>query len=188
MSGTLFNYSETYLKGAYIVTINPFEDDRGKFFRVYCKDDFKEIGLTKEFVQINQSVNYSKGTFRGIHYQIPPPGDCKLIRCITGKVLDIIIDIREGSETFLKCFTTELSPKNLNMIYITEGIAHGFLTLEDNTQLIYHHTSFYLPDQEAGIRYTDPLIDIKLPFRPSVISEKDRILPYLTTNYNGIKL
>jgi dTDP-4-dehydrorhamnose 3,5-epimerase len=181
-------FTKTGLEGAYIIQINPFIDDRGKFFRVFCKEDFKKIGLNKEFIQINQSVNTLKGTLRGIHYQIPPPGDCKLIRCITGKVHDIIVDIREGSETFLHYFATELSGENLKMIYITEGFAHGFITLEDNTQLIYQHTSSYLPKQEAGIRYNDPLLNIKLPIEPIIISEKDQNLPLLNTNFKGIKI
>jgi dTDP-4-dehydrorhamnose 3,5-epimerase len=186
MNRKLFQFTKTGLKDAYIVDINFFEDIRGRFFRVFCKDDFQEIGLHKEFVQINQSVNYSKGTFRGIHYQVPPPGDCKLIRCVTGRVLDIIVDIRRDSDTFLQSFTVELSPVNMRMVYISEGFAHGFLTLEDYTQLIYHHTSFYLPNQEEGIRYTDPLINLQLPYEPFVISERDKILPYLDDNFKGI--
>jgi len=181
-------FTTTGLEGAYLIQIKPFVDERGKFFRVFCKEDFKKIGLIKEFIQINQSVNNLKGTLRGIHYQIPPPGDCKLIRCITGRVLDIIVDIREGSKTFLHHFATELSAENLKMIYITEGFAHGFITLEDNTQLIYQHTSSYLPKQEAGIRFNDPLLKIKLPIIPTVISEKDQNLPLLNSNFKGIKI
>ena len=182
------NFKETGLEGAYIIELKPHTDERGRFFRVFCKKDFKKIGLNKEFVQINQSVNNLKGTLRGIHYQTPPPGDCKLIRCITGKVLDIIVDIREGSSTFLKYFVTELSPENLKMIYITEGFAHGFITLEDNTQLIYQHTSYYIPEQEAGIRYSDPFLNLTLPIKPEVISEKDENLPLINANFKGIKL
>lgn len=181
-------FISTGLDGAFVIQINPFIDERGKFFRVFCKEEFKKIGLDKEFIQINQSVNNLKGTLRGIHYQIPPPGDCKLIRCISGKVLDIIVDIRKGSKTFLNHFATELSAENLKMVFITEGFAHGFITLENNTQLIYQHTSSYLPKQEAGIRYDDPLLNIKLPIKPIVISEKDQNLPLLNTHFKGIHI
>jgi dTDP-4-dehydrorhamnose 3,5-epimerase len=187
MPRALFSFIETNLKGAFLIKIHPFEDDRGKFFRTFSETDFREVGLDKPFLQINQSINFGRGTFRGIHYQQPPPGDCKLIRCISGKVLDIIVDIREGSETFMQVYTTELAPDLFNMIYITEGFAHGFLTLEDHTQLIYHHTSHYIPEQEAGISYRDPMLNLKLPMEPVVISQRDKELPVLDTHFNGIR-
>jgi dTDP-4-dehydrorhamnose 3,5-epimerase len=181
------NFLETPLRGAYVVETRPFVDDRGLFARTFCKNEFKQIGHSKEFVQFNHSVTTLKGTIRGMHFQTPPYSEIKLIRCIRGKVYDVIIDIREGSPTFLKYFGTELSEENMLSLYIPEGFAHGFQTLEDNSQLVYHHTSYYEPGYEGGIRYSDPLIGIKWPLDVTRISEKDNHYALLN-NFNGIKL
>ncbi len=180
-------FTETPLKGAYIVETKPFTDDRGLFARTFCKNEFQQIGHTKEFVQFNHSVTTHKGSLRGMHYQLPPFSEIKLIRCIRGKVFDVIIDIREGSPTFLKHFSIELSEDNLLSLYIPEGFAHGFQTLEDNAQLIYHHTSFYQPGYEGGIRFSDPAVGINWPLQVTRISEKDSKYEFLN-NFNGIKL
>ena len=142
-------FTETGLSGAFVVEPEPFIDERGSFARVYCKDEFKHIGSIKEFVQINHSVNKLKGTFRGLHYQLPPFTETKLIRCIHGKVFDVIVDIRTKSDTFLKHFAINLSAVNMKMILVPEGFAHGFLTLKDNSQMIYHHTALYKPGFEG---------------------------------------
>lgn len=181
------NFLETPLRGAYMVETRPFVDDRGLFARTFCKNEFKQIGHSKEFVQFNHSVTALKGTIRGMHFQTPPYSEIKLIRCIRGKVYDVIVDIREGSPTFLKYFGTELSEENMLSLYIPEGFAHGFQTLEDNSQLVYHHTSYYEPGHEGGIRYSDPLIGIKWPLDVNRISEKDNHYALLN-NFNGIKL
>lgn len=180
-------FTETPLKGAYIVETKPFTDDRGLFARTFCKNEFQQIGHTKEFVQFNHSVTTHKGSLRGMHYQLPPFSEIKLIRCIRGKVFDMIIDIREGSPTFLKHFSIELSEDNLLSLYIPEGFAHGFQTLEDNAQLIYHHTSFYQPGHEGGIRFSDPAVGINWPLQVTRISEKDSKYEFLN-KFNGIKL
>jgi dTDP-4-dehydrorhamnose 3,5-epimerase len=179
-------FSETKLKGAFVIEPEPFTDERGLFARVYCAEEFKAIGHHKPFVQINHSVNTHKATFRGLHYQLPPFSEIKLIRCVAGKVFDVIVDIRKGSQTFLQHFTVELSAKNMKMLYVPEGFAHGFITLEDNTQLIYHHTSFYKPGFEAGIGYNDPRLEIKLPVEPLVITEKDKSYPLINSSFTGI--
>ncbi len=181
-------FLETKLKGAYIVTPEPFVDERGSFARVFCRNEFLAIGHKGEFVQINHSVNKLKGTFRGIHYQLPPYEEVKLIRCISGSVHDIIVDIRSGSPTFLQYIAVEISEENMKMVYVPAGFAHGFLTLEDNSQLIYHHTAFYQPGHEAGLRFDDPELRIELPIEPVVITEKDKNHPLIEKGFIGIKI
>lgn len=179
-------FSETKLKGLYIVEPEPFEDERGLFFRVFCKSEFKSFGLDKEFVQINQSVNLKKYTFRGYHYQIAPHEDCKLIRCVHGKVIDIIIDVRKNSSTFLQHFSIELTAENKKMVYVPEGLAHGFLTLKDNSQLIYNHTAFYKQGFEGELNANDPRIKVKLPKPIKIISKKDLKIPFLASDFEGV--
>ena len=179
-------FAETKLKDLNVVETEPYSDERGLFFRAFCKKEFSEIGLDKEFVQINQSVNYKKGTFRGLHYNSSPEGDDKLIRCISGKVFDIIVDLRKSSKTFLECVTIELSSENKKMLFVPSGFAHGFVTLEDNSQLIYHHTSYYEPANEAGIHFNDPKIKLELPINIEVITERDLNMPFMTDEFKGI--
>jgi len=181
-------YIETPLKGAYIIELEPFRDSRGLFARTFCKNEFLKIGHNKEFVQFNHSVTLNKGTIRGMHYQVPPSAEIKLIRCIRGSVNDVIVDIRYGSPTFLKYFGLELNEENMKMIYIPEGFAHGFQTLKDNTQLIYHHTQYYNPEDERAIRYNDPLIKISWLLEPVNLTEKDKNHPLIDNNFKGIKI
>ena len=179
-------FSETPLPGAYLVTAEPFADERGLFARTFCKNEFAQLNHKKEFVQFNHSKTNKQGTIRGMHYQLPPHSEIKLIRCIRGSVWDVIIDIRKGSPTFLQYFAVELSEHNLLSVYVPEGFAHGFQTLEDNTQLIYHHTAYYVPGHEAGIRYNDPLVCINWPLPVSEITEKDRNHNLLDNSFKGI--
>lgn len=179
-------FTETHLKGSYIIDLNLFTDDRGAFARTYCKRDFKEIGHDKEFVQFNQSYNTHKGTVRGMHYQIPPFKEIKLVRCIRGAVYDVIIDIRENSPTFLQHFSIELSADNKRSLYIPEGFAHGFQTLEDNTELIYHHSEYYAPNADSGLNYLDPVFNIQWPTTVTKISEKDKNLKLIDQSFKGI--
>ncbi len=181
-------FRETALKGAYIIEMKPHTDDRGLFMRTYCKNEFKQIGHDQEFVQFNHSMTHSKGTIRGMHYQVPPFSEIKLIRCIRGGIYDVIIDLRKNSPTFLKFVAVELTETNMCSIYIPQGFAHGFQTLEDNTQLIYHHTAFYAPGYEAGIRYNDPAVAISWPLPVSVITEKDLNHPILNNSFKGIPI
>lgn len=178
-------FRETDLKGAYVIELEPFTDDRGLFARTFCKREFATIGHSKEFVQFNHSQNHQQGTLRGMHFQHAPDTEIKLIRCIRGSVYDVIVDLRPASTTFLQHIGVELSATNMQMIYVPEGFAHGFQTLEDHTELIYHHTSFYTPAQEGGIRYNDPKINITWPLPPSIISEKDKNYPLLGDSFAG---
>lgn len=181
-------FIDTDLKGAYVIDLEPRKDDRGFFARTFCKREFNEIGHTKEFVQFNHSMSAQKGTLRGMHFQIPPSAEIKLIRCIRGKVFDVIIDLRAGSPTFLKHIGVILSEENMKMIYVPEGFAHGFQTLEDNTQMIYHHTEYYTPENERGLHHQDPVLNIGWPLAPLNLSDKDQKYPFIETNFKGIKI
>jgi dTDP-4-dehydrorhamnose 3,5-epimerase len=181
-------FERTKLLGAYLIHPEPFSDDRGWFARTYCKKEFEEIGHVGEWVQLNHSTTYKKGAIRGMHFQVHPYEEIKMVRCIAGAIYDVIIDLRKGSPSFLKWFGAELSAANRNMLYIPKGFAHGFQTLTENCELIYHHGSFYMPNSEGGIRYDDKKVGIvwKLPL--SSISERDNNHPYLDNSFTGLNL
>ena len=179
-------FSPTPLKGSYIINLTPFSDERGWFARTYCENEFREIGHAEKWVQMNHSCTTKKGTVRGMHYQLPPFREIKMVRCIRGKVFDVIIDIRKDSATFLQWFGVELSPEAMNMLYIPIGFAHGFQTLSDNSEMIYHHSEFYTPGAEGGIKYNDPAVNIKWPLEETSISERDLNHPGLTEKFKGI--
>ncbi|MFN9174560.1 MAG: dTDP-4-dehydrorhamnose 3,5-epimerase [Synechocystis sp.] len=165
---------ETDLKGAYLIETEPIFDDRGFFARSWCQREFLEQGLNPNLVQCNISFNLKKGTLRGMHYQSQPHEEVKLVRCTRGSIYDVIVDIRPDSSTFKSCFAVELRSEKYNMLYIPEGFAHGFLTLEDNTEVFYQMSDFYYPELAKGIRWDDPLFAIKWPkVSQPIISEKD---------------
>jgi dTDP-4-dehydrorhamnose 3,5-epimerase len=176
------------LQKAYVVEPSLHSDTRGVFYRYYCKREFLEIGHDKEWVQLNHSFTIHPGTIRGMHYQLPPYTETKLVRCVAGKVWDVIVDMREGSGTFLQSFGLELSAENRQMIYIPEGFAHGFQTLSENCELIYHHSEYYTKEAEGGIRYDDALVNIKWPLPAVNVSERDLQHPLLTNHFTGIKI
>ena len=179
-------FSPTPLRGSYVVQPERFRDERGWFARTYCANEFATIGHDKPWVQMNHSYTAKKGSIRGMHFQYPPHKEIKLVRCIRGKVFDVIVDVRNGSETFLRWFGTELSEENMVMLYIPPGFAHGFQTLADGCELIYHHSEFYTPGAEGGIRYNDPSVGITWPLEAENLSERDRNHPVLTQNFKGI--
>ena len=179
-------FTETLLKGSYTIELNTFADDRGWFARTYCKNEFAAIGHTKDWMQMNHSFTKHKGAIRGMHFQLQPFKEIKLVRCIAGSVYDIIIDLRKDSATFLKSFGVELSAQNKKMIYIPEGFAHGFQALSEDCELIYHHSEFYTPGAEGGIQYNDPKINIDWLRPVTNISERDTKHPLLDDNFKGI--
>lgn len=181
-------FTPTTLPGAYTIALSPLRDDRGLFARTFCKNEFESIGHTAEFVQFNHSINAKKGTLRGMHFQRPPHTETKLIRCIAGRVFDVIVDLRAESPTFLKWFGAELSAENMVMMYVPDRFAHGFLTLTDHAELLYHHTGFYTPSAEGGIRFDDPALEIQWPEKPSTVSLKDQQYPLLDTLFTGITI
>ncbi len=179
-------FQKTPLKDACVIELSPIFDDRGLFVRSFCKEELSACGLKKEIVQINQSITQKKGTFRGFHYQLNPYSETKIVRCISGSVFDIIIDIRQGSPTFMQSYGIELSEKNFKMIYIPEGFAHGFQTLTDNCILMYLHTEYYTASNEAGLNYKDSLLNIQLPLPLNQISDKDNNYKFLNSNFKGL--
>ncbi len=179
-------FTETILKGSYEITLTPSGDSRGWFARTFCKKEFEQIGHQQEWVQLNHSFSSQKGTVRGMHFQHAPFAEIKMLRCIAGSVYDVIIDLRKDSSTFLKWFGTELSAQNKKMLYIPAGFAHGFQTLTDDVELIYHHTEFYTPSAEAGIRYNDSAINIEWPLAVSEISERDTNHPLIDSTFKGL--
>jgi len=178
-------FTETILKGSYEITLTPHGDSRGWFARTYCKQEFEQIGHSKEWVQLNHSFTSQKGTVRGMHFQMQPHAEIKMLRCVAGAVYDVIIDLRKHSPTFLKWFGTGLSAQNKKMLYIPEGFAHGFQTLADDTELIYHHTGFYTPSAEGGIMYNDKTINIEWPLAVTEISDRDSDHPLIDSNFKG---
>jgi dTDP-4-dehydrorhamnose 3,5-epimerase len=179
-------FIKTPLQNAYLVELTPFKDERGQFARTFCMKEFAEIGHTKPFVQINHSMNVEKGTLRGMHFQKKPHREIKLIRCISGLVYDVIVDLRKDSPTFLQHFGVELSKENGLMIYVPEGFAHGFQTLAANSELLYHHTEFYTPSVEGGVRYDDKMLNIQWKLPPINLSQKDTSYAFLDEYFEGI--
>lgn len=179
-------FTQTLLAGSYIIDLEPRPDDRGWFARYYCKDEFQQIGHTKEWMQMNHSETDKKGSIRGMHFQVHPFKEIKMLRCIAGAVYDVIIDLRKDSATFLQWVGVELSVTNKRMLYIPEGFAHGFQCLEDNCELIYNHSAVYQTGAEKGIRYNDPLVNIEWPLPVSVISLRDKQHPLLDKKFKGI--
>lgn len=181
-------FTETKLKGAYIVDITPSTDERGFFARTFCAREFAELGLNTSIVNTNHSMSIGKGLIRGMHFQRPPFAEAKLIKCIRGAIFDVIIDIREGSPTFLHWFGIELNAHNRTMLYIPEGFAHGFQSLTDETEILYQVTNFYQKESEGGIHYKDPMIDIAWKLPVGLVSEKDNNLAFIDHTFKGIRL
>ena len=167
-------FEQTELMDAKIISLKKIEDERGFFARFFCKKEFKDNNLTNDILQINNSFSLSKGTFRGLHYQVSPMSEDKIVRCVSGSLLDIIVDLRDDSETYLKHFKIVLSSTNRLALFVPKGFAHGFLTLEDNTEAFYLTTQYYSPEHESGLRYNDPKLNIQLPFEPNHITDKDQ--------------
>ncbi len=170
-------FTEMGLNGAYVIEIEKLTDERGFFARSYCRNEFEAQGLTPELVQANVSFNIKKGTLRGMHYQISPYEETKLVRCTRGAIFDAIIDLRPESPTYKKWFGVELTADNYKMLYVPEKFGHGFQTLLDNTEVTYQVSQFYTPGAEKGIRWNDPAIGIDWPIPVTVMSAKDKNWP-----------
>ncbi len=179
-------FHSTFINDLYVIEPELFKDQRGWFARIFCREEFKKIGYKKEWVQINHSFTNNIATIRGMHFQIPPYSETKLVRCFSGSVYDVAIDLRKNSPTFLKWFGQEISAENKRMILIPDGVAHGFQTLTNNCELIYHHSNFYTPEAERGIKYDDPRIGIKWPLKVSDMSQKDDTYAYINDTFEGI--
>lgn len=181
-------FNRTPLAGAFVIELDPFVDERGLFSRTFCQKEFAEIGFEKQIVQINHSVTRQKGTIRGMHYQLPPASETKIVRCIQGKIFDVMVDIRAGSPTFMQWYGVELSKDNLRMAFIPEGFAHGFQSLTDNIELSYLSSAFYSSEYERGLRFDDPAPGIKWPLPVSLISPKDRGCRLVDGDFTGVQI
>ena len=173
-------FTETRIKGAFIIEPQKHQDERGFFARVWCQKEFSNNGLCDYVAQVNASYNKSKGTLRGMHYQQVPYGEIKLVRCTAGAIYDVIIDLRPESATYRQWLGVELTSSNQKMLYIPENFAHGYQTLEDDSEITYQVSEFYTPHAEAGIRYDDPMFSIRWPIGITAISEKDLNWPDFT--------
>lgn len=167
-------FQETNLPGVFEIQLKRFHDARGFFARSWCQKEFEDHGLNPNVVQCNVSFNTRKGTLRGMHYQEAPKGEAKLVRCTSGSVYDVVIDLRSNSPTFKRWVAVTLTTQQHNMIYVPEGCAHGFLTLEDETEVFYQMSEFYSPELARGVRWDDPTFQIVWPEKLEVISERDR--------------
>ncbi len=171
-------FIETVLKGAFVIEPERIEDERGFFARTFCRREFEERGLNPNLAQCSVSFNHKRGTLRGMHYQAPPHAECKLVRCARGAIYDVIVDLRPQSETFRRWTAVELNADNRRALYVPEGLAHGFETLADETEVFYEISEFHHPELTRGVRYADPTIDIKWPITPTTMSRRDAQLPF----------
>jgi len=178
-------FHELDLPGAWTLDMEPIRDDRGWFARYFCAREGNEHGLAMPFVQFNHSFTRMAGTIRGMHLQVGEDAEAKLVKCVHGRVCDVLLDLRRGSSGFMRHVAIELSADNGRAVYIPLGVAHGFQTLEDDTQLIYHHSNFYAPGAERGVRHDDPRAAIAWPRPATEISEKDRAWPLLDADFDG---
>lgn len=176
--GCKLKFTELSLHGAYLVEPEFIEDERGFFARSFCTQEFKKQGLNTQLEQCNISYNIQKGTLRGMHYQINEKSEAKLVRCSMGSIYDVLIDLRPASSTFKKWIALELSAKNRKMVFIPEGFAHGFQTLEDEVEVFYQMSNSFDPKYARGIRWNDPAFKIQWPHpEPTLISTKDQQHP-----------
>jgi dTDP-4-dehydrorhamnose 3,5-epimerase len=170
-------FNSVPLGGAHLVELEPVADERGFFARSWCAEEFRSYGLNPGLAQCSLSFNKRKGTLRGMHYQAEPHAEVKLVRCTSGVIYDVILDLRPASPTYCKWFAIELTAANRKMLYIPEGIAHGFQTLADDTEVFYQISVSYHPESARGVRWNDPLFAIEWPVRDLILSERDRSFP-----------
>lgn len=178
-------FAETLLKGAFVISLQPMEDERGYFARSFCREEFARMGLKTDVAQCNVSRNRKRGTLRGMHFQLPPKAEAKLVRCTRGAVYDVIVDLRADSGTYCRWTAVELTERNLKMIYIPEGMAHGFQTLADDTEVFYQMFEFHSPEHARGVRWDDPTFGIRWPLDNPVISRKDLSYPLVGKQHPG---
>jgi dTDP-4-dehydrorhamnose 3,5-epimerase len=170
-------FTETNLKGAFVIQIQRLEDERGFFARTFCQNEFREHGLNTNLSQCNISHNRKRGTLRGMHFQAAPYAEAKLVQCMHGSIHDVIVDLRVNSPTYLSHIGVDISADEHNLFYVPEGFAHGFITLEDDTDIFYQMSEFYTPSSARGFRWNDLVFDIRWPLQPSIVSERDANYP-----------
>lgn len=170
-------FLETELPGAFAIDLERRDDERGFFARAWCEEEFRDNGLSTRVVQCNVAFNHTRGTLRGMHFQEAPHAEVKVIRCTRGGIFDVIIDLRPESETFTRWIGVELTDDNRRMLYVPAGFAHGYQTLEDDTETFYQVSEFYAPHAEGGVRWNDPAFGIDWPLEVTIVSEKDTRWP-----------
>ncbi|MCL4179688.1 MAG: dTDP-4-dehydrorhamnose 3,5-epimerase [Verrucomicrobia bacterium] len=170
-------FTETAVTGVWLVELDLVSDDRGWFARTWCAREFEQRGLNSRLVQCNASFNARRGTLRGMHWQIPPHAETKLVRCVRGRIYDVVMDIRRDSPTYCQWCAFELAEGSGQLLYIPEGVAHGFLSLTDETEVLYQMSEVYAPDLARGIRWDDPAFGIAWPLLNPILSERDRSYP-----------
>lgn len=172
-------FTEMNLPGAFLVEIEKLEDERGFFGRAWCRREFEPFGLAQTFVQANVGFSRKRGTLRGLHFQRPPFEEAKLVRCTSGAVFDVVVDLRPGSPTLRQWQGVELAADRHGMVYVPEGCAHGYLTLTDEAEVFYQTSEFYAPEGVAGARFDDPALAIDWPIEVTTVSQQDRSWPLL---------
>ncbi len=177
-------FTSTPLEGAYLIDLEKREDDRGFFARLFCTKEFENNGLESNFIQANNSHSVHQGTLRGLHYQLDPKAETKLVRCIKGSFYDVILDLRPKSKTFGCSYGAVLSASNRTMMYVPKGFAHGFLTLEDDSEVLYLVSESYSKELERGIRWNDPQFSITWPSAPQIVSDRDLSHPDFNSAYH----
>jgi dTDP-4-dehydrorhamnose 3,5-epimerase len=170
-------FCQAKLPGVFEIQVEPHVDERGSFARLWCQKEFEANGIHSKLVQCSISVNTRKGTLRGIHFQAHPHEETKLVRCVKGAIYDVVLDLRPSSPRFMDWFAAELTAANRKAVYIPEGCAHGFLTLEDDTEVFYQMSEFYSAESARGVRWNDLAFGITWPGKVEVISERDRTYP-----------
>jgi dTDP-4-dehydrorhamnose 3,5-epimerase len=178
----------TKIDGVKLIRSEPFRDERGFFNRIFCQKELSVIRPGMVIAQINHSMTKTKGTIRGMHFQYPPHGEMKIIRCVKGSIFDVAVDVRKNSPTFLQWHGEVLSADNMKALVVPEGCAHGFQSLEDDIEMVYMSTAFYCKEAEGAVRYDDPKIAIKWPVEVTVVSEKDAGQCLLKNEFEGIKI
>jgi dTDP-4-dehydrorhamnose 3,5-epimerase len=180
-------FHSTTLANVRLIETDKRGDERGFFARLYCENEYGAANLSTRFVQVNNSYSAKAGTLRGMHYQLPPAAEVKVVRCFRGALFDVVVDIRPDSPTFGRWFGAELTAKNQLMMYIPRGLAHGFITLTDDTEILYLVSDFYSPENERGIRWNDPKFNIKWPIALTEISCKDASWPDFNPEFHGLE-
>jgi len=179
--------TQTSIDKLYLMEPVAFSDERGSFSRLYCQEELEDI-TCMSIKQVNHSLTKKRGTVRGLHFQYEPNAEEKIVQCIRGSVFDVVVDIRKDSPTFLKVFSVNLTQKNKKMIYIPKGFAHGFQTLENDTELLYFHSSVYKPSNEGAIHIKEPLLEIEWPLKIQNLSQRDNEHAFLTNDFEGIEI
>ena len=183
-----FNFIKTDISGLYIVERKPIVHDLGFFARFFCSEEFREVGLNKSLIHINQTLTRSRGAVRGMHFQFPPHAEIKIITCTKGEVFDVGVDLRKGSPTFLRWHGEVLSAENNRSLYIPEGFAHAFQTLSDDCEMIYLHTAAYAPQHEGGLHGKDPQLAINWPFPVTEMSGRDDGHKFIDSTFEGLQI